>query len=193
MKTESDSDPGTTAPPAAGEVDASQVPSRSLADELRQLARLAGPIALVQFGMTALNFVDVALLGRHTPSSLPAMALGNTLGWAVVMFAFGVQTAADPLLSQAVGARDHDAVPRILGRVLALGVVLSIPTALLLLPAGLWLTLLGQPDALIGDAALYAQLQALGVLPFLWYSALRALLSAHARTWPQVVTILVGN
>lgn len=158
-----------------------------------QLARLAGPIALVQFGTTVLNFVDVAMLGRHEPAALPTMALGSTLAWALMMFAFGAQTAADPLLSQAVGARDHDAVPRILGRTILLGVALSVPTALLLLPSRLWLTWLGQPPALLDDATVYAQLQAAGILPFLWYSAARALLSAHARVWPQVLTILAGN
>ncbi|MCR9246709.1 MAG: MATE family efflux transporter [bacterium] len=171
----------------------SQRASSSFSDELWQLARLAGPIALVQFGTTALSFVDVAMLGRHEPAALPAMALGNTLGWAMMMFAFGVQTAADPLLSQAVGARDHEAVPRLLGRTLLLGVALTIPSALMLLPSRLWLTWFGQPEALIGDAATYAQLQALGVLPFLWYSAARALLSAHARMAPQVLTIVAGN
>lgn len=160
---------------------------------MRQLARLAGPIALVQFGTNALNFVDVAMLGRHQPGALPAMALGNTLSWAALMFAFGALTAADPLLSQAVGARDHEAMPRILGRCLLLAVVLAIPTALVLLPARLWLTWFGQPEALLDDATIYAQLQSLGVLPFLWYSVARSFLSAHARMWPQVLTIVAGN
>lgn len=171
----------------------SQQPSRSLLDELWQLTRLAGPIALVQFGTTALNFVDVAMLGRHEPQALPAMALGSMLAWALMMFAFGVQTAADPLLSQAVGAKDHSAIARILGRTILLAVTLSIPTALVLLPARLWLTWFGQPEALLDEATTYAQLQALGVLPFLWYSVLRSYLSAHARLWPQVLTIVAGN
>jgi len=164
-----------------------------MAEELRYLARLAGPIALVQFGTTALNFVDVAMLGHHSPDALPAMALGNTLAWAAIVFAFGTLTAVDPLLSQAVGARDHDAIPRILGRATLLAVVLTVPTALLLLPAKTWLSWTGQPPALLDQGATYAQLQALGVLPFLWYSVARSLLSSHARLWPQVLTIVAGN
>ena len=173
--------------------DASQMPSRSLADELRHLLRLGAPIALVQFGTTALNFTDVALLGRHEPASLPAMALGNTVAWVTLVFCMGVVTALDPLLSQAVGARDHRAVPRLLGRGALLGLLLSVPSALLLLPAGLWLELAGQPQDLIPTAAGYARLQALGVLPFLWYSVLRSHLSAHARLGPQLWTIALGN
>jgi MATE family multidrug resistance protein len=173
--------------------DDSQQPSASFWDEMRQLLRLGVPIAFVQFGLTSMNFIDVALLGRHDRESLPAMTLGNLLTFGVMVFCMGTITAADPLLSQAVGARDRDAVPRLLGRALLLSLLLSIPTAALLLPAATWLALLQQPAELIPEAAAYARLQTLGVLPFLWYGALRSLLSAHARLAPQVLTIVAGN
>lgn len=172
---------------------ASQLPSRTFGDELRQLLRLGGPIALVQLGTTAMNFVDVVMLGHHDPAALPAMALGSTLTWIAMMFCMGVVTAVDPLLSQAIGANDLAAVPRVLGRGALLAVVLSLPAALLLLPAGTWLAWCGQPDALLPEAATYARLQAFAVLPFLWYMLLRSLLSARARLWPQVLTILAAN
>lgn len=171
----------------------SQQPSRTFWEEMRQLMRLGLPIAFVQFGMTAMNFVDVALLGRHDESSLPAMTLGNLLSFGTMVFCMGAITAADPLLSQAVGARDQEAVPRLLGRTLLLGLLLSVPTAMVLLPAATWLELLQQPPELIPEAASYARLQTIGILPFLWYGALRSLLSAHARLAPQVLTIVAGN
>lgn len=172
---------------------ASQTPSRSFLDELRQLLRLGLPIALVQLGLTGLNFVDIAMLGHHDEGSLPAMALGNTLAWVASMFCMGTLAAVDPLLSQAVGARDHAAIPRVLGRGLLLAVVLAVPAALLLLPAPLWLRWAGQPEGLVPAAAAYARWQSLAILPFLWFSLLRSLLSAHARLLPQVLTIVGGN
>ncbi|MFK7739624.1 MAG: MATE family efflux transporter [Planctomycetota bacterium] len=171
----------------------SQRPTQSFGDELVQLLKLGLPIAFVQFGMTALNLIDTALLGRHDEASIPVMMLGNVLSFGATVFCMGAVTAIDPLMSQAVGASDHQAIPRLLGRGLLMSLMLSVPTALLLLPSATWLTLLQQPEALIPEAARYAQLQALGVLPFLWYAVLRSLLSAHARLWPQVVTIVVGN
>jgi MATE family multidrug resistance protein len=171
----------------------SQQPSHSLLDEVRQLMRLGLPIAFVQFGMTAMNFIDVAMLGRHNAVALPAMALGNLLSWAACVFCMGAVTAMDPLLSQAVGADDRDAIPRLLGRGALLAFVLTIPTGLMLLPAATWLSLFGQPEALIPEAANYARLQALGILPFLWYSVLRSVLSSHASLLPQVLTIVLGN
>lgn len=171
----------------------SQTSSRSFGEELRRLLQLGLPIALVQLGMTALNFVDIAMLGHHDAHSLPAMALGNTLAWGATMFCMGTVTAIEPLLSQAVGAQDHAALPRLLGRGLLLATVMSLPAALLLLPAATWLTLCGQPAELIAVAASYARLQALTVLPFLCYSVLRSLLSARASVLPQVLTIVAGN
>ena len=171
----------------------SQTRSRSFGEELRHLLQLGLPIALVQMGMTALNFVDIAMLGHHDARSLPAMALGNTLAWGATMFCMGAVTAIEPLLSQAVGAKDHAAVPRLLGRGLLLATVLSLPAALLLLPAATWLELCDQPSELIPEAAAYARLQTLTVLPFLCYSVLRSLLSARASVMPQVLTILAGN
>ena len=173
--------------------DQSLRPSHSFLDEVRQLMRLGLPIAFVQFGMTSMNFIDVAMLGRHDQVSLPAMALGNLLSWAAGIFCMGAVTATDPLLSQAVGANDREAIPRLLGRGALLALVLTIPTALIMLPSATWLQWCGQPDALIPGAATYARIQTLGILPFLWYSVLRSLLSSHASLKPQIVTIVLGN
>jgi MATE family multidrug resistance protein len=170
-----------------------QPPTGSLAQELVALLRLGLPIALVQLGMAGLNFVDVAMLGHHDPASLPAMALGNNLAWGASMFCLGTITGMDPLLSQAVGAQDHAAVPKLLGRGLLLVVVLAVPASLLLLPAGTWLEWTGQPPELIPSAARFARWQSLALLPLLLYGLLRIVLSAHARLWPQVATIVLGN
>lgn len=172
---------------------ASQTPSRSLGDELRQLLRLGAPIAAVQLGLTSLNFVDLAMLGHYDEAGLPAVALGNTLVWIGSMFCMGALAAVDPLLSQAIGAGDRAAIPRLLGRGLLLAVVLSIPAALLVLPAAQWLALADQPAELIPAAANYARWQMLAILPFLWFTTCRSALSANARLWPQVATIVGGN
>lgn len=170
-----------------------QRPSRDLKGEIAQLARLGLPIALAQLGLTAMGFVDVAFLGHYAPAAMAAMGLGNTLTWAAIVFCLGVLAAVDPLLSQAVGAGDRPAVTQALLRGLALATLLAVPSALLLLPAATWLTWLGQQPGLVPEAALYARLNALGILPLLWFNVVRSLLSAHSRPGPQVVAIVLGN
>ena len=171
----------------------SQRSTTSLREELAELARLGAPIALVQFGMTSLNFVDVAFLGRYPGTALSSMALGNTLSWAALVFCLGVMAAVDPLLSQAIGAKDREAVTRTLLRGAVLAAILTIPFMLILLPAETWLEWLGQKPELIGDAATYARINTFGFLPFLWFALIRSLLSSHSRVGAQVLAILMAN
>ncbi|MBK8098339.1 MAG: MATE family efflux transporter [Planctomycetes bacterium] len=171
----------------------SQRASTGRLDELRHLLALGGPIALVQIGQTSLNFVDVCFLGHFDAAGLPAMALGSTLCWAACVFCMGTLNGLDPLLSQAVGAQDRHAVPRLLWRGAVLAFLLALPAMAVLLPTATWLELLGQKPELIPGAATYARINTLGFLPFLWVMVLRALLSAHSRLRPQVLTIVVGN
>jgi MATE family multidrug resistance protein len=172
---------------------ASQRSTRSFAGELRELLRLGGPIACTQLGMTAMGFVDCAFLGHYRRAALPAMSLGNTLTMTVLVCGMGIVNAVDPLLSQAVGARDGEAVTRHLLRGALLALLLTIPALLLLWPTPLWLRLLDQKPELIPDAALYAHVSMLGIVPFFCFALLRTFLSAHSRVRPQVVAIVAGN
>ena len=167
--------------------------ARTFGGEVRELLRLAGPIAFVQLGMTAMGFVDVAFLGHYGAESLSSMGLGNTLTWAAIVFCMGAIAAVDPLLSQAVGAKDRPAVTLALVRGLLLATALAIPAIAALLPAATWLLAAGQPESLVDDAALYARINTAGILPMLWFSVLRSLHSAHSDTKGQVIAILVGN
>jgi len=143
--------------------------------------------------MTAMGFVDVAFLGHYGAESLSSMGLGNTLTWAAIVFCMGAVAAVDPLLSQAVGAKDRPAVTLALVRGLLLATALAIPAIAALLPAATWLLAAGQPESLVDDAALYARINTAGILPMLWFSVLRSLHSAHSDTKGQVIAILVGN
>jgi MATE family multidrug resistance protein len=154
---------------------------------------LAAPIVVVQFGMTAMGFVDVAMLGHYRGDALAGMALGHTLTWGALVFCMGVLMAVDPLVSQAVGARDGEAVTRALLRGLALVALLSLPAMAVLWPVDHYLRWLGQHDGLIPAAATYARINTVGFLPFLLFQLLRTYLSAHSRLRAQVVVIVVAN
>ena len=72
-------------------------------------------------GAGALTFaiVAVTLLGPRSEAAYAAslaLALGNTIAMAPMFFCMGAITAIDPMLSQAVGAKDHGAIPVVLGR-----------------------------------------------------------------------------
>lgn len=161
--------------------------------ELRDVSRLALPIVIVQVGMMLMGVVDSAMVGRHSTEGLAAVALGNLYWFAVVSIGQGTLMALDPLVAQAVGARDRPAIALALQRGLLLCVLISIPTVLALIPGEWLLTLLGQPAEVVPVAAAYARASIPGVLPFLAFMVLRQTLQAFALVRPVVIAVVVAN
>lgn len=162
-------------------------------DELTALWRLALPIVLAQVGMITMGLVDTMMVGRVSQEALAAVALGNLYTFWFLGFGMGVLHALDPLVSQALGADDHEAAARAIQRGLVLALVLSVPTCGLILlarPAFRWL---GQPDVIVPDAAGYAEIIATSVPAFLLFVLLRRGLEALHRTLPIVVAVVAAN
>jgi multidrug resistance protein, MATE family len=122
---------------------ASPIPPRSR-DELRILVRLALPLALAQAGQALLGLVDTAVVGRAGAVQLAGAALGNAVVFTMCIVGIGTLMGADPLISQALGARDELRARRLywqaLRVALAASAVLLLPTlavAYLLEPLGI--------------------------------------------------------
>src|SRR5277367_2126024 len=81
-------------------------PEPAAPSELRQLLRLALPLALMQAGHSAMGAVDTAVVGRTGAVQLAGVGLGNGLFFAIAFFGIGLLMGGDPLISQAVGAGD---------------------------------------------------------------------------------------
>src|SRR5688572_198030 len=167
-----------------------RIPTQS---EVRDVARLAAPIVAVQIGMMLMGVVDAAIVGRYSAEGLAAVALGNVYFNSVVTLGHGTLMALDPLIAQAVGARDQPAIERALQRGLVLCVALSIPLALLLLPGELFFTPLRQPADVVPIAAAYARACIPGVLPYLAFIALRQAVQAFSLVRPVVVAVVIAN
>jgi MATE family multidrug resistance protein len=167
--------------------------STPVRNELRALLRLALPSVVVQLGMMLMSVVDVVMIGHLSGEALGSVALGNVVSWGLIAFGLGSVMAVDPVVSQAVGARDERAIGRALQRGLLLAAALAVPLAALHLLAGPALRLAGQPAALVPAACDYAWALAPGVLPFLWFSVLRQTLQSLSRLRPIVLTIGLAN
>jgi MATE family multidrug resistance protein len=113
------------------------------------LLRLAGPLVLIHVGTMLMGVVDTVMVGRVSAAALAAAALGNMYFFAVSIFGMGVLFALDPIIAQALGARDELAVRRGLQRGLVLSLVLTVPITLVLLTAGPVLVLVNQPAEVI--------------------------------------------
>src|SRR5690606_38976402 len=168
-------------------------PHRPAAADYRGLARLAAPIVLIQIGMMSMGVVDTIMVGRVSAAALAAVALANLFSFGIMIFGLGVIMALDPIISQALGARDHVGVSRGMQRGFLLATILTVPISVLLLAVEPVLELAGQPEEVIPLAAGYVYRTLGSVWPFYVFVVLRQTLQAHRRTAPIVVTIVAAN
>lgn len=78
--------------------------------EFRALLALLLPILGGQVAQTANGFVDTVMAGAVSPLDLAAVAVGASIWVPVFLFMVGVIIAATPVLSQHVGAGNHQRV-----------------------------------------------------------------------------------
>lgn len=141
----------------------------------------------------AMGVVDTIMVGHLSAGALAAVALGNLYFFGAAVFGMGVLMALDPIVAQAVGARDEPAIARAVQRGVLLSMLLTVPASVLLLTARAVLTFFSQPADVVPDAAGYALRVIPGVLPFFLFTVFRQALQAMGRMLPIVVTIVGAN
>lgn len=166
--------------------------------EIRDQLRLAGPVVLAQLGMMAMGTVDTIMVG-HLPTdgtakiALAAVGMGNVIFFAGASFAIGVLMSLDPVVAQALGAKDRSAVGLGIQRGLLLAGLL---TLLVLAPipfAERLLTALDQPEEVVPVTAAYLRAIAPSVPLFLLFGVLRQTLQALHRLRPMLFAIAIAN
>jgi multidrug resistance protein, MATE family len=167
-----------------------RLPSRR---EIRSLMRLALPIVTVQVGLMMMGVVDTLMVGRVSAAALAAVALGNIYFFSVAIFGMGVLFALDPVISQAVGARDDTAIARGVQRGLILALVLAALALIPLLAVEPLIVLLAQPADVVPMAAGYVHAATPGILAFFAFVVLRQTLQAMDRVRPIVAAIVLAN
>jgi multidrug resistance protein, MATE family len=167
-----------------------RIPRRA---ELSAMSRLALPIVLAQVGLMSMGVVDTLMMGRVSPEALAAVALGNLYFVTLCFPGTGTLMVLDPLVAQAVGARDAERIALGVQRGLVLAVALSGVTFLLLWPVHAVLVLLHQPAALVALATPYVRISILGVVPFFAFVVLRQSLQALHEVRALLIVVAIAN
>ena len=162
-------------------------------DELRELFKLAIPIAAAQAGIALMGVVDTAVVGRLGAAALGAVGLANGLYFAVGVVGIGIVMGLDPLVAQSFGALDRPRARALLwqGAWLALFVSLALAIPLAFAPrlvdaAGI------EPEVARGAKAfLWWRLP--GLFPLLLFVAVRSYLQAAGVTRPLIISTVVAN
>lgn len=161
--------------------------------EASRIAALAAPIALAQFGITALGLVDVAVLGHATPIDMGGAAIGRSIAFVAVALGLGATNALEPLAAQAIGAREPSAAWRaFLATLVACGLV-WVPCAMLAYASTWALVPLGIDPELVPPARAFLVPQLPGMLLYSFFLAAKVYLQAHKRTGASLLAALVAN
>ncbi len=161
--------------------------------ELRALYRLAIPVVAVQVGIMLMGVVDVIMVGHISPEALAAVAAGNMYFFAAAVFGMGILFGLDPIVSQAVGARDEPAIARAVQRGLLIAGLLAVWLSVALLFTGPVLTFLRQPASIVPMARTYTRVLIPGTFPLLAFFVFRQSLQSMTITRPILFGIIAGN
>ena len=161
-----------------------EIPGNQLATELAETLKLAVPLALTQLGQIAMMTTDLAFIGRFGSETVAAAALAHTVFFVTFTFGMGLMSAVAPLAAQAFGARDPHVVRRALRVGLWAALLISVPLMILPFHGEAILIALGQAPAAARLAQQYLFGLAWGILPALWFIAMRGFMSAVNRPEP---------
>ncbi len=153
---------------------------------------LAIPLALTQLAQMAMSFVDVMMTGRLGPAAMAGGVVGSSVFFSLALVCVGVVVAVNPTVSQAVGAGDAPAVGRATRAGLWLATLMGLPLFVLLGFAEeglLWLRQEPETARLAGD---YLGAIRWGLLPDLWFTALRGFSEGLGRPRPVLAIVLVA-
>jgi MATE family multidrug resistance protein len=141
----------------------------------------------------ALGLVDTALVGHVDADALAAVALGNTLVFAMSMPAYGIFLALEPVTAQALGANEPKtaASARRAGMFLSLAVA---PAVMLLAWASTWLLpVLHVDPAVIPGARAYVAARIPSLLPFFVFMTVKTFQQAAGRPRLGVEAVIGAN
>jgi MATE family multidrug resistance protein len=155
-----------------------------LAAELTETIKLAAPMALTQLGQIAMMTTDLAFIGRLGDEAVAAAALVGTVYFVSFTFGMGLMSAVAPLAAQAFGGRNPRLVRRSLRAGLWTALLIALPIMAFPLRGEQILLALGQASAPAHLAQQYMFGLVWGVLPALWFLAIRSFMGAVNRPEP---------
>jgi MATE family multidrug resistance protein len=159
-------------------------PRSHLASELIETLKLAAPMALTQLGQIAMTTTDLVLLGRISDEAVAAAGLAGTVYFVSFTVGMGLMAAVAPLAAQAFGANNPILVRRALRTGLWAALLISLPIMAFPLRGEQILHALGQAPATshLAQQCLFGL--AWGVMPALWFQAIRSFMGVLNRPQP---------
>lgn len=153
-----------------------------LKKELRETLELALPLVAALLAQIAMELVNSLMLGRLGADALAAGGLALALFFMSLIFCVGLFSAVGVLIARAHGALDHNEIQSILSQALYLAFFLTIPFVAILKIAPTLLLWIGEPAAVVIQSQQFLNALVWGILPLLFFFALREFVAAMSFT-----------
>ncbi|WP_163830993.1 MATE family efflux transporter [Spartinivicinus ruber] len=159
-----------------------------LSNQAKTLSALAWPIILSQVALVALGLTDTIMMGMLGKEALAGGGLGVTITNLLLTFAIGVLGATSNLIAPCVHKNPDGSVKQFSCASLILATGFGVFILLVLFWAKELISLAGQNEAITELADQYLQGVCWGVLPGLWFQALRFTVMPLGHT--RIVTLI---
>lgn len=160
--------------------------------EINKLIKLSIPLFLAQIAQTAMGFVDTVMAGGVSASDMASVAIASSIWLPCILFGVGILIALIPKLAQAHGANKISDIPEIGQQGVYLGLVLSLPTILVLYNASYLLHFMDIDNQLKEKISGYLLVVLPAVPAFLLFQALRNYTEGLSLAKPAMVISGLG-
>lgn len=160
--------------------------------EIKQLLKLAIPLASAQVAQALTGFCDTLVMGRLGAATLAAGGLASITLMAVVTIAGGVLMAVNPLIAEAYGAGKKARIEQLTRQGLILCFILTVIIMVTIANVDSILLLQGQDPVTVAIADTYLDIVIWACFPVLGLMLLRGVISGldHAR---PIMYIFMGG
>lgn len=153
--------------------------------------RLGAPIALTQFFIMAMGFMDTAMAGHYAAVHQAGVGLGGYVLWPTFMLLAGCTMSVTPMVAQMTGAGRTSETGAVVRQGLAVGAVGSVVAVLAVVNGGVLFSAAGVETATADVAERYLRAAAFGLPPVMIYMALRHGAEGLGRTvGPMIIAAL---
>lgn len=154
----------------------------SLIVATREVFRVALPLMVSAGTFSLVLFADRTLLLKYDGPSMSASMAGGNLFWVLVCMPVGIASMTGAIVSQYVGAGEHDRIGRFLWQSVWLALLVS-PLFLFFAVIAPWIfRVTGQPEALVPLEATYMRFLLLGAVGMVLETSLSGFFSGTERT-----------
>jgi MATE family multidrug resistance protein len=160
---------------------------------IRELVWLSAPLIGAHAGNQLIGLVDTAIVGSYSEVAQGAAGLGHNLFFAVAVLGMGIMMSLEPLISQAIGAKQLGRSRSLLWQGVWLASIVGVLLSLLVAMTPLLLPLFGIDEETSRETRTFLFSRIPGLWPLLLSSAVRGYLQATGRASAMVWSMLIGN